>query len=57
MKKNEVYDMFYSQDKIKFNKGYEIFEEVYEELKDKLKLKREEKKEAGLTVIIVTKGE
>ena len=49
--------MFYSQDKIKFNKGYEMFEEVYEELKDKLKLKREEKKEAGLTVIIVTKGE
>ena len=54
---SKVYDMFYTQDKIQFSKGYKVFEEAYEELKEKLNLKREEKSQGLWTLVIITKGE
>lgn len=57
MEKSKVYDIFFKQDKICFNKGYKIFEEVYEELKDMLNLEREEKKAIGYIEVIIKKGD
>ena len=57
MEKSKVYEIFFNQSEIKFNKGYKVFEEVYEELKDMLHLKREEKEQVGWTEVIVKKGE
>lgn len=54
---SKVYDMFYTQDKIQFSKGYKVFEEAYEELKEKLNLKREEQSQGLWTLVIITKGE
>ena len=53
MKKSEVVDMFYTQRKVSFSKGYDIFEKVYEELKDKLNLKRVEIEHPYWTEVII----
>ena len=57
MEISKVYDIFYTQKRICFSKGYKVFEEAYEDLKDKLNLKREEIKHVGSTEVIITKGD
>jgi len=41
MEKCDIYNMFYNQDQVKYQKGFKLFEDVYNELKDKLDLVRE----------------
>ena len=49
MNKADVVKMFYNQEQVKYQKGFELFEEVYNELKERLDLTRTEE---GNTVIV-----
>jgi len=57
VEKDKVYEIFFNQSEIKFNKGYKMFEEVYEELKNMLHLKKIEDNSTTPATIIIKKGE